>query len=439
MDDLNETIGMKFRLGLMIITGFVILVTLIVIFSDWQSIFAGNRYKVNVLFSNAPGVKENTPVKQSGILIGRVRKVELVEQGAMVTAFIETQYKLYDNQVFRLTLNILGDAELNVLQQKERTAETRQIKPGDVLEGYMAPSMMQMASDMQGNILAAIDSITATSQKLNNILTSFDEVFSDNKDDLKGMVAQIRDLAQQGRELLSKTNAMLTDPEVQAGIHDTLVAMPQAIKGAQEAFVEFKTTANKVNGLADSVGTMLQNSGETIELINTVAKKTDRSLEDLNNITGTLSERKEIWMSKVSRSLDNLDNALLQISEFTTTLNSTEGTIGKLAKDPTLYQKLESTLDELRNLKQQLEPVIANAEVFTDKIARHPEQLGVAGALRRNAGTKGVPPIPSDLQDEFQRFRMGNSGVTPAAGSNGVIYGPAYEQPSTQWQPAGVY
>ena len=102
MDDLNETIGMKFRLGLMIITGFVILVTLIVIFSDWQSIFAGNRYKVNVLFSNAPGVKENTPVKQSGILIGRVRKVELVEQGAMVTAFIETQYKLYDNQVFRL-------------------------------------------------------------------------------------------------------------------------------------------------------------------------------------------------------------------------------------------------------------------------------------------------------------------------------------------------
>ena len=438
MDDSNETIGMKFRLGLMIISGFVILVTLIVIFSDWHSIFAGNRYKVNVLFPNAPGVKENTPIKQSGILIGRVRKVELVEQGAMVTAFIETQYKLYDNQVFRLTLNILGDAEINVLQQTPRTEETRLIKSGDVLQGYMAPSMMQMATDMQGNIVAAIDSITNTSQKLNKILSSFDEVFMDNKDNMKGMVTQLRDLAQQTRELIAKTNAMLSDPDIQTGIHDTIVALPQTINDAQDVFSEFKKTANKVNDLADSFGTMMKNSGETLDIINQVAKKTDQSLGDLNNITGTVSDRKDIWMAKVSRSLDNLDNALLQISEFTTSLNNSDGTVGRLVKNPSLYEKIESTLDEIRDLKRQLEPVVTNAQVFTDKIARHPEQLGVAGALRRNAGgAKGVPPIPSDLQSEFQRFRSeGGSYITDA---NGVIYGPTYQQPSTQWQPASAY
>ena len=438
MDDSNETIGMKFRLGLMIICGFVILVTLIVIFSDWQSIFAGNRYKVNVIFQNAPGVKENTPIKQSGILIGRVRKVELVDQGALVTAFIETQYKLYNNQAFRLTLNILGDAELNVLQQVPRTEETKMIKPGEVLEGYMAPSMLQLATDMQGDIAAAINSITDTSQKLNRILTNLDDVFKDNKDDMKGMVSQIRDLAQQTRDLIARTNAMLSDPEVQEGIHDTIVALPQTIKDAKDVFAEFKTTAHKVNGLADSFGTIIQNSGETLDVINQVAKKTDQSLGDLNSITGTLSERKDIWMAKVSRSLDNLDNALLQISEFTTTLNSTDGTIGRLANDPTLYEKIESTLDEIRELKRQLEPVVANAQVFSDKIARHPEQLGVAGALRRNSGgAKGVPPIPSDLQNEFQRFRSESGGYV--TDSNGVIYGPSYQQPSTQWQPASAY
>ncbi|MBR5710988.1 MAG: MCE family protein [Thermoguttaceae bacterium] len=438
MDDSNETTGMKFRLGLMIIFGFVILVTLIVIFSDWQSIFAGNRYKVNVLFQNAPGVKENTPIKQSGILIGRVRKVELVEQGAMVTAFIETQYKLYDNQAFRLTLNILGDAELNILQQTPRTADTKQVKPGEVLQGYMAPSMLQMATDMQNNIVAAIDSITDTSQKLNRILTNLDDVFMENKDDMKGMVSQLRDLAQQTRELIAKTNEMLSDPEVQAGIHDSIVALPQTISDAKEVFAEFKTTAHKVNNLADSFGTIIQNSGETLDVINQVAKKTDQSLGDLNNITGTLSDRKGIWMEKISRSLDNLDNALLQISEFTTTLNSTDGTIGRLANDPTLYEKIESTIDEIRELKRQLEPVVANAQVFSDKIARHPEQLGVAGALQRNnGGAKGVPPIPSDLQNEFQRFRSEGGGYS--TGSNGVIYGPTYQQPSTQWQPASAY
>ena len=260
MDDSNETVGMKFRLGLMIICGFVILVTLIVIFSDWQSIFAGNRYKVNVLFPNAPGVKENTPIMQSGILIGRVRKVELVEQGAMVTAFIESQYKLYDNQIFRLTLNLLGDAEINVLQQSERTEATKLIKPGEVLQGYMAPSMMQLAADMQGNVVAAIDSITETSRKFNKILSSFDDVITDNKDDLKGMVSQIRDLTQQTRELIAKTNALLSNPEIQEGIHDTIVALPGTINEAQNAFSEFKKTADKINHLADSFDKMMQNS-----------------------------------------------------------------------------------------------------------------------------------------------------------------------------------
>ena len=296
--------------------------------------------------------------------------------------------------------------------------------------------MLQLATDMQGNIAAAIDSITDTSQKLNRILTNLDDVFTENKDDMKGMVSQIRDLAQQTRELIAKTNAMLSDPEVQAGIHDTIVALPKTIEDAKEVFAEFKTTAHKVNDLADSFGTIIQNSGETLDVINQVAKKTDQSLGDINNITGTLSDRKGIWMEKIGRSLDNLDNALLQISEFTTTLNSTDGTIGRLAKDPTLYEKLESTLDEIRELKSQLEPVVANAQVFSDKIARHPEQLGVAGALRNNGGAKGVPPIPSDLQNEFQRFRMENGGYTT---TNGVIYGPTYQQPSTQWQPASSY
>ena len=301
----------------------------------------------------------------------------------------------------------------------------------------MAPSMLQLATDMQGNIVAAIDSITDTSQKLNKILTNFDEIFMDSKDDMKGMVSQIRDLAQQARELIAKTNSMLSDPDIQTGIHDSITALPKTIEEAKDVFAEFKNTANKVNGLADSFGTIIQNSGKTLNVINQVAQKTDQSLGDLNNITGTLSDRKGIWMEKISRSLDNLDNALLQISEFTTTLNSTDGTIGRLANDPTLYEKLESTLDEIRDLKRQLEPVVSNAQVFSDKIARHPEQLGVAGALRNNGGAKGVPPIPSDLQNEFQRFRSEGGGYT--TGSNGVIYGPTYQQPSTQWQPASAY
>jgi hypothetical protein len=41
--------------------------------------------------------------------------------------------------------------------------------------------------------------------------------------------------------------------------------------------------------------------------------------------------------------------------------------------------------------------VVRDARVFSDKIARHPELLGVRGAIQRNPGTKGVPSL-SELQ-----------------------------------------
>jgi phospholipid/cholesterol/gamma-HCH transport system substrate-binding protein len=45
-----------------------------------------------------------------------------------------------------------------------------------------------------------------------------------------------------------------------------------------------------------------------------------------------------------------------------------------------------------------MKPIIHDARVFSDKIARHPELLGVRGAIQRNAGTKGVPRFSGENQ-----------------------------------------
>ncbi len=68
--------------------------------------------------------------------------------------------------------------------------------------------------------------------------------------------------------------------------------------------------------------------------------------------------------------------------------------MGRLIRDPDLYEKLDRTMGNVQQLTQDLRPIISDMRVFSDKIARHPEMLGVRGALERNAGTKGVPQIP---------------------------------------------
>ena len=42
-------------------------------------------------------------------------------------------------------------------------------------------------------------------------------------------------------------------------------------------------------------------------------------------------------------------------------------------------------------LLKNLEPVIRDLRIFSDKVARHPELLGVGGVLKGSAGVKEVP------------------------------------------------
>jgi hypothetical protein len=54
-----------------------------------------------------------------------------------------------------------------------------------------------------------------------------------------------------------------------------------------------------------------------------------------------------------------------------------------LTSDPALYNNLNQTVVSLRRLEQQLEPVINNAKIITDKIARNP------GVILRDAVSPG--------------------------------------------------
>ena len=50
---------------------------------------------------------------------------------------------------------------------------------------------------------------------------------------------------------------------------------------------------------------------------------------------------------------------------------------------------IKLTKEEIKKFMEQAKTLAAqNGTVFTDKIARHPEQLGVRGALDRGPGLK---------------------------------------------------
>jgi phospholipid/cholesterol/gamma-HCH transport system substrate-binding protein len=56
--------------------------------------------------------------------------------------------------------------------------------------------------------------------------------------------------------------------------------------------------------------------------------------------------------------------------------------------DPDLYQNLNKAAQNIAQITCELRPIVSDARVFADKIARHPELLGVRGAIQRSPGTK---------------------------------------------------
>lgn len=93
-------------------------------------------------------------------------------------------------------------------------------------------------------------------------------------------------------------------------------------------------------------------------------------------------------VTRIDQTIARLDELLGQFSDFGRKLNAGEGSLGRLMRDPELYQHLNSAAANIEHLTRDLKPILADVRVFTDKISRHPESLGIRGAMQRSPGIK---------------------------------------------------
>ena len=84
----------KFRVGVMVVATMFLTGIMVLLFGDVQSYFRG--YTIYIHFAEAPGVTDGTPIRKSGIRIGRVTKVNFAPQGGVIVeATIDRDVELY--------------------------------------------------------------------------------------------------------------------------------------------------------------------------------------------------------------------------------------------------------------------------------------------------------------------------------------------------------
>jgi phospholipid/cholesterol/gamma-HCH transport system substrate-binding protein len=389
----------KFRVGVMVIATLIIGGILVLLFGDTPSLVRDD-YTVFMHFTDAPGVTEGTPIRKSGILIGRVRSVRFADQGGVVVeGQIYRNVRLYHSEVPQVSGSLLGgDVVIQFVHRSPHTptepltppegvegsvphettttltgaqeppaakplavpSPDKEIQDKDYIEGTVAPNAFQVISNMQGDLNEAIKALSNAGNEVSKLAANVNKVLESNDEQINRIIGETETAIKSFNQAMTGINDVVGDEKVRANLKSMVENLPQ----------------------------LLEDSRNTVTTIRTTVEGVDRNLRNMEGFTGPLGERGGEIVERIDHSVGKLDELLGIMSDFGRKLNSGQGSLNKLMNDPDLYNSLLASARNVQCVTQDLKPIISDVRVFTDRIARHPELLGVRGAIQKSPGTK---------------------------------------------------
>jgi phospholipid/cholesterol/gamma-HCH transport system substrate-binding protein len=383
----------RFRVGVVVVASVIVTVVLIMLFGAGANVLQ-RQYTLNIMFPEAPGITVDTPVRKSGVLIGRVADVQLDPQGGVrVSARIYRRFTLRQFEIARIgSGSLLGDAVLEFvpaaeqelvarfdrnhngqLEEDERKLAQEPIGDGDYMrDGIVASNPLRVLVNLEKNIQGALGSVQAAGNDVSDLARNVNQTVGGNKDQIENILKQTE------RAVKGLDNTMTTIQKV-VGDEEFMGKLGQALKGVPEMITETRET--------------LSAARDIMVVFQRVSEKAENNLDNIQGFTGPLKERGGRLIDNFERSTQNLNELLQQLVTFSQSLNNGQGTLNKLVHDEDLYLRIQRIVANVEDVSKRLRPIVDDVRIFTDKIARDPRELGVRGALdRRPSGLKtGLP------------------------------------------------
>lgn len=326
------------------------------------------RYVIGIEFEDLSGVHPGTPVRQSGIPIGEVREVTIDREKRKILVLVEIlqRYPLARDAKPQLVQSLLGEAHIDF--SLGTGGET--VVAGDIMQGAMPQDPLAAVERLEAQVTTTLEVFAQTSEEWKQVANNLNSLVSTNQGTLDLIIEQaaqsLQELSQtmqKASRTLDSTNDFLADPELQQAVRDSMTALPRLVQQTEQTVVSTRTAVNAL--------------GQT--------------MTNLQQATDPLARNSEQFAVRLDTSLSQLSRTLGELEKFSTQLNEGDGSIQRLARDPQLHRDLQLSAASLAGLLANLDPILKDMRVFSDKVARHPELLGVSGYLRGSSGLKDVP------------------------------------------------
>lgn len=261
------TNAQKIKLGLFVIITAILLVTALYVIGRKQNIFGGT-FQISAIFTNVNGLKLGNNVRYSGINVGTVRKITMINDTTIcVNMAVESDILEHIRKDAKAVIGsdgIVGSMVLNIFPG---TKEADLLKPGDTLRSVPKVS----TSDMMSTLSVTNQNAAALSSELLKITSSLNEgqgtlgrLLNDEDmgNDLKETVKNLNKVSGDATAVINDLKAVISDIDFEESLLYVLVNDSLAAS-------QFRSTL-----------THLEASSEQIEV----------AVENLNSVIGEVKE-----------------------------------------------------------------------------------------------------------------------------------------------------
>jgi phospholipid/cholesterol/gamma-HCH transport system substrate-binding protein len=371
-------------------------------------------YQISIQLPQAPGVGPNTPVRKNGLLIGRVASIDDLDNGVVLHVNIDGNRRLLTSHVPHVRTSVLGDATIDFATALTN-APPQPIADGATIPGVVDPNPFDSIArlgDLQDDIEQTMHALTRAGNEVADLAQRVDEAFGTETEE--GRVKRLLDttevaMAQFGQtmgainEILGDEPVVAQAPEFNVPPNGQQLLNRQPLPNGQQPLLEQPpaTTQPSTNGQPPVDGRQMrqrirQGLNElpeairemrvTMEQFRVVLESANKNFQNLEGFTEPLGQRGEEIANSIVDAVDGLDRLVEDFTVLSQALNSREGTLGQLIHNRQLYENLNrlvhnanQVIVQVNDLAFRLRPVVENAKVFTDKIAREPGRLVTGG------------------------------------------------------------
>jgi ABC-type transporter Mla subunit MlaD len=242
-----------------------------------------------------------------------------------------------------------------------------------------------LSEENQKNVNVILKNTRGASERLDDISRNLDEGMKD-----------ARKAANRLNETLNRADATLADAQkLMRSMGETLTRVDVVLVDTQKIT---RLLADRGEGLVRAteqlIADLLHITAPLVPRAEAIARNLDATLADMHRVAAPLADRSERITHDLESSLARLNAILGDVGALLRVIDQCDSTLRRFLTDPSLYLHLDEAVTTVVRLVPRVDRILKDMETFADKLARHPESLGLGGVVHPSTGLKDPPTPP---------------------------------------------